>query len=81
MIQAWSIATTALGIVSLYFVAKQRLVGWWLGITCQLVWCGYAIVSRQWAFIAGSAVYGSLSVLGLLHAKRARRDNLNGEDS
>lgn len=72
MSQAWSVALELVGMTSLYYIGRQRQLGWWLGILTQLVWVGYAITAGQWAFIVGSVVYGWLSFKGLVALRRTQ---------
>jgi hypothetical protein len=58
----WGI--TALGFLASWLLAGRNRYGWAASIACQLVWLYVAWVTRQWAFVPGTFVYGALAVRG-----------------
>lgn len=59
----WSWLLMAVGVTGLFLAGKKRKIGWMIGIGVQLLWIIYAIVSRQWGFIASALVYGAVNVI------------------
>lgn len=56
----WSWILTAVGVTGLYYAGKRRALGWAIGLGAQGLWLAYAIVTRQWGFLASCACYGTV---------------------
>ena len=54
----WSIVLAAVGIFGLYIAGRKLWRGWLVGLGAQALWIGYAVVTRQWGFIASALAYG-----------------------
>lgn len=54
----WSVLLTAVGVLGIWLAGSRRWQGWALGVAAQTLWIAYAIVTRQWGFIASALVYG-----------------------
>jgi hypothetical protein len=54
----WSVLLTAVGVLGIWLAGSRRWQGWALGVAAQGLWIAYAIVTRQWGFIASALVYG-----------------------
>ena len=79
--QLWSWGLAALGVTCLYLISKKstRTVGWTGALLIQGIWIIYAIVTRQWGFIASAVAYGLMYGKNLLAwrqetAPRGRED-------
>ena len=55
---AWSFALAAIGILGIYLAGRKNLWGWALGVTAQLLWIVFAVVTQQWGFILSALAYG-----------------------
>jgi len=55
---AWSAVLAAVGIFGLYIAGRKLWWGWLVGLGAQALWIGYAVVTRQWGFIASAIAYG-----------------------
>lgn len=64
---AWSWILTFVGATGLYLAGKKLWWSWLIGLGAQGLWLAYAIVTRQWGFIASAGIYG------YVYAKNARR--------
>lgn len=53
----WSYALAAVGITGLLIAASRPKVGWWFNIAAQTAWVAYAVVTRQWGFLASALAY------------------------
>lgn len=53
----WSFVLTAVGLFGFWLAGKKVWWAWYVNMACQFIWLPYAIVTKQWPFIAGSAVY------------------------
>jgi hypothetical protein len=53
----WSYLLAGLGVTGLLIAATRPKVGWWFNIGAQAVWLVYGVATRQWGFLASSAVY------------------------
>lgn len=54
----WSTVLAAVGILGLYVAGRRLWWGWAIGLAAQVLWIAYAIVTRQWGFIASALAYG-----------------------
>ena len=53
----WSWALAIVGSTGRFFVGEKRLRGWFILAANEILWCAYAIHTRQYGFIAYSALY------------------------
>ena len=60
----WSWVLTAIGVFGIYLTTKKSWWGYVVGLAAQALWITYAIVTRQWGFIASAFAYGSVYALG-----------------
>jgi membrane protein implicated in regulation of membrane protease activity len=60
MAQWWSWTLAAIGILGIYLAGRKRAVGWLVGVAAQVLWLAYAIVTRQWGFIATAVAYAAV---------------------
>lgn len=67
----WSIALTAMGLVTVYLAGQRRTSAWVVGLANQVVWTVYAVATGQWGFLASVACYGALYLRNLLAWRRA----------
>lgn len=56
MLTAGSAVLAVLNLTVMALVARHRPEGWLIGIAAQVLWIPYDAVTRQWGFIAISAV-------------------------
>jgi len=70
----WSFILAAIGILGIYLAGKNNKYGWALGIFAQLLWFIFAIVTKQYGFIASAVAYGYVYTLNFYkwHKKEAR---------
>lgn len=54
----WSFALAAAGLAGLVLAGGHNKIGWLVGLSTQVLWIAYAIVTRQWGFIFTAAAYG-----------------------
>lgn len=58
----WSWLLMAVGVTGLYLAGSKRKIGWVIGILVQVLWIVYAIITKQWGFIASAIVYGAVNI-------------------
>lgn len=78
MNQVWSWALAALGVSCLYLISRKstRTIGWAGALVIQTLWIIYAVVTRQWGFIASAIAYGAMYGKNLLAwRKESRHDS------
>jgi hypothetical protein len=61
--QAWSWLLTAVGVTGLILAGRNLWWAWLIGLGAQVLWIAYAIVTRQWGFIASALIYGTVYVI------------------
>lgn len=76
--QLWSWTLAVIGIGALLLAATRPRAGWCLAIAVQALWITYAIVTRQWGFIASALAY-AFAYARLL--RRARASKIRAEGS
>lgn len=54
----WSVLLTTVGVLGIWLAGQHNSWGWALGVAAQALWIAYAIITRQWGFIASALVYG-----------------------
>lgn len=77
MTQLWSWLLTAIGVTGLLFAGSCRKLGWAIGLSAQLLWLTYAIVTRQWGFIVSAFAYGFVYARNWLAWRAAERKLTN----
>ena len=60
--QLWSWLLSAIGVTGLLMVGRRRWWGWLIAFTNEVLWIGYALVTRQYGFIFGAAAYMSVHI-------------------
>lgn len=68
----WSIALAVIGILGIWLAGRKNRVGWAIGVGAQVLWIVYAVVTRQWGFIASALAYGSVYGLNWWRWSKAR---------
>ena len=53
--QSW--ALSCIGVIGIYLTGRKNWRGYAVGIMTECAWVWYAIVTKQWGFIFGSAIY------------------------
>lgn len=55
--QIWSWALTLIGVTGFFLAGKKVWWCWYLNIANQFLWLAYSIITEQWGFLVGVAVY------------------------
>lgn len=53
----WSFILTIIGLTGFWLAGKKVWWAWYVNIFNQALWAGYAVVTHQWGFLVGAAVY------------------------
>lgn len=56
-VQAWSWLLTAVGLVGFFLAGRRVWWCWYINLACQGLWFTYAIVTKQYGFVASAIVY------------------------
>lgn len=64
----WSLVTSLLSIAGLWIQGYSPRVGWWYGMSIQVVWAAYGVTTHQPGFILTSVVFV------VLYARNLRRN-------
>jgi hypothetical protein len=54
----WSAVLTVTALVGLALVGRGNWWGWAFGLADEALWVVYAVLTRQWPFIASALAYG-----------------------
>lgn len=54
----WSWILAAVGIFGLWLAGRKDYRGWFVGLGAQILWIAYALVTKQYGFIASALAYG-----------------------
>lgn len=55
--QLWSWILTIVGVSGFYLAKNKVWWCWYINIACQGLWFAYALVTKQYGFIAAAAIY------------------------
>jgi nicotinamide riboside transporter PnuC len=50
-----------IGVTALILIGKRKQLGWALAFTNECLWLLFAIATKQYGFIIGALVYGSVN--------------------
>ena len=56
----WSIALAVIGIVGMHIAGRKSQWGWFIGLSAQILWFIFAIVTNQYGFILSAFAYGTV---------------------
>lgn len=55
--QIWSWLLTIVGVTGFFLAGRKVWWCWYINLACQVLWFAYSIVTQQYGFIAGAAIY------------------------
>lgn len=56
----WSLVLAAVGVLGLFIAGRKHWAGWAIGLGAQVLWVIYALVTRQYGFLASAFAYGAV---------------------
>lgn len=56
----WSITLAVIGIVGMHIAGRKSQWGWFIGLSAQVLWVIFAIVTFQYGFILSALAYGTV---------------------
>lgn len=66
----WSWILAVLGITGIFLVGRKTIWGWLVLCANEILWVTYAIVTRQYGFIAMAIAYVLVYLKSYIHWKR-----------
>jgi hypothetical protein len=66
----WSWILAVLGITGIFLVGRKTIWGWLVLCANEILWVTYAIVTKQYGFIAMAIAYVLVYLKSYLHWKR-----------
>jgi hypothetical protein len=69
---AWSYILAPFGLIGMWLAGKHKWYGWVFGLCTQTLWIAYAVDTRQYPFILGSAAYGFVYARNAVREYRSR---------
>lgn len=70
----WSIALSIIGITGIFIAGRKNMWGWFIGLSAQLLWIIFAIVTAQYGFILSALAYGWVYGNNWLKWRREKRE-------
>lgn len=61
---------SVVGVSALWLIGRKRWYGWLIAWGNECLWVAFAVSTRQYGFIVGSAVYGTLNMANAIVWKR-----------
>lgn len=71
--QVFSFVMVAYGVTGLYIAGNKRELGWWIGLSAQVLWVAFAWMTGLWAFAFSALVYGAVNARNLARWRGERR--------
>lgn len=72
----WSWLLTTIGVAGLVLVGRKNKIGWVIAIGVQGLWITYAVITKQWGFIASALIYGGVNLYNWNRWRREERRQL-----
>jgi hypothetical protein len=66
----WSWILAVLGITGIFLVGRKTIWGWLILCANEILWVTYALVTKQYGFIAMAIAYVLVYLKSYLHWKR-----------
>lgn len=75
----WSAVLTVMGITGLWLAGSGKKAGWMVGVIAQILWIGYALVTRQYPFIVSALIYGFVYMRNYKKSFTVRQVQIGGD--
>ena len=66
----WSWVLALIGVTGIYFVGRKTIWGWFVLLFNECLWITYAIVTKQYGFIASAIEYAAVYIRSYIHWNR-----------
>ena len=76
----WSWLLTAVGLTGFILAGRKVWWCWYVNLACQGLWFAYALVTKQYGFIAASVVYTVVFAQNAIRWTREHRVTPPGSD-
>lgn len=53
----WSWLLTAVGVACFFLAGRKVWWAWYVGLAGQALWLAYSVITQQWGFLVGVALY------------------------
>ena len=70
----WSWVLTLTGVTCFFLAGRKVWWAWYVGLLAQVLWLAYSIITEQWGFLAGCAVYTWVYVTNCIKWTREHRE-------
>lgn len=71
----WSIALSVIGIAGIFIAGRKNSLGWFIGLSAQLLWIIFAIVTKQYGFILSALAYGWVYGTNWMKWRKEKRES------
>ena len=63
----WSWILAIIGVTGIYFVGKKTIWGWFILLFNECLWITYALITKQYGFIASAIAYAVVYIRSYIH--------------
>jgi len=63
--EIWSWLLSIVGAAGIYLAGKRDWRGWAVSLASEVLWTTYGITTKQYGFVFGSALYGTIFIKNL----------------
>jgi nicotinamide riboside transporter PnuC len=70
MMQYWSWLLAVIGVTGIFLVGRKTIWGWLILCVNEALWIAYALVTKQYGFIAMAVAYAAIYIKSYIHWKR-----------
>ena len=63
---------SVIGVTALVMVGRHMWQGWVLAFCNECLWVGFALATRQYGFILGAVVYGTVNTYNAVRWRRGK---------
>jgi hypothetical protein len=63
----WSWVLAIIGVTGIFFVGRKTIWGWWVLLFNEALWIAYALITKQYGFIASAIAYAAVYIRSYIH--------------
>jgi len=75
----WSWLLSVVGVVGFILAGRKVWWAWWINVGCQVLWLAYSLLTQQWGFLFGVAIYSVAFTRNAVRWTREEREKREHE--